>query len=735
MSRLGALAALTAALLSGLAPTAAGAVSERATLHASFSPDRLGAPTTISFGFHDETVEGTAPGQFGLAESIAVAPGDGDVYVTDVSYGESNGEFAVAQRIEAFTSTGGFVEEIGKEVNETTKGNHCSQEEIENSGVKCKAAALRTPTEAEASSEPGAFNFESQYGNLLAFGGPQDLLYVGDQGRVQEFKVAGIPAGEVSLAAISTTGKATAVTVDPTGDVFVSDSETAGVREYNAGGVLQPQVIDAVSIRILALALAPNGRVVIIDRKETESGRKTYGLLYNASGTKISEFAPPSGGLPGLPVGAAFAVSGALYLAEQNTFEVEAYTPVVFPETRTCPAEEVLATTAKLCGEINPDGVQTTGFFQYGTSTSLGSQTPVVFEGMGEAFAPVSSLTELAPNQSYHYKMAAEAEVNGEKLVGTGEEATFHTATLPPQILGAPSTSFLGAQSADLTAALNPENTTTHYHFEYGPCASLTGCAGIKSTTQESSAAYGQIPTTAEISELAPATTYSYRLVASNRHIASCEGGYPFEEEGEIIRCEEGGVPVYAGGEATGPEAQFTTGPAPVVQAATGAPSAVTATSATISGAVNPDGEPATYTFELGVYAGAATQYGVVVSGSVPAETTPVEETLPLSGLQPGTTYAYRIAIHSGYGTAEGASVTFTTAGLPSVLVTPAPLAMLAIPNIAFPAETKPLPSKKLTRAQRLARALKACTKQPKRKRPACRQRAHQKYGPTKKKK
>jgi hypothetical protein len=61
MSRLGALAALTAALLSGLAPTAAHAVSERASLHASFSPDRLGAPTTISFGFHVETVEGTAP--------------------------------------------------------------------------------------------------------------------------------------------------------------------------------------------------------------------------------------------------------------------------------------------------------------------------------------------------------------------------------------------------------------------------------------------------------------------------------------------------------------------------------------------------------------------------------------------------------------------------------------------------------------------------------------------------
>jgi hypothetical protein len=37
------------------------AITEQATLHASFSPDRLGAPTTISFGFHLATAEGTAP--------------------------------------------------------------------------------------------------------------------------------------------------------------------------------------------------------------------------------------------------------------------------------------------------------------------------------------------------------------------------------------------------------------------------------------------------------------------------------------------------------------------------------------------------------------------------------------------------------------------------------------------------------------------------------------------------
>lgn len=53
---------IAAALLGGcLWAPAAGAVTENATLQASFSPDRLGASTTIGFGFHIATAEGLAP--------------------------------------------------------------------------------------------------------------------------------------------------------------------------------------------------------------------------------------------------------------------------------------------------------------------------------------------------------------------------------------------------------------------------------------------------------------------------------------------------------------------------------------------------------------------------------------------------------------------------------------------------------------------------------------------------
>jgi hypothetical protein len=61
ISRPAALTALTVALVAVLAPASALAVSESATLNASFSPNRLGVSTTITFGFHLATTEGTAP--------------------------------------------------------------------------------------------------------------------------------------------------------------------------------------------------------------------------------------------------------------------------------------------------------------------------------------------------------------------------------------------------------------------------------------------------------------------------------------------------------------------------------------------------------------------------------------------------------------------------------------------------------------------------------------------------
>jgi hypothetical protein len=71
--------------------------------------------------------------------------------------------------------------------------------------------------------------------------------------------------------------------------------------------------------------------------------------------------------------------------------------------------------------------------------------------------------------------------------------------------------------------------------------------------------------------------------------------------------------------------------------------------------------------------------------------------------------------------------------GVPPSLSTPLTTAFGPTGNLVAPAESPPPPKKStpkpLTRAQKLAKALKACAKQPKRKRASCRKQARRRYG------
>jgi virginiamycin B lyase len=97
--------------------------------------------------------------------------------------------------------------------------------------------------------------------------------------------------------------------------------------------------------------------------------------------------------------------------------------------------------------------------------------------------------------------------------------------------------------------------------------------------------------------------------------------------------------------------------------ASTGAASAITNTTATVSGMVNPLGSPTTVTFQYGTTAalGAA-----ATGGTLSARGNPSNVSGNLTGLMPGTTYFYRVAASNGFGaTVTGATHTFRTTGRP----------------------------------------------------------------------
>lgn len=95
---------------------------------------------------------------------------------------------------------------------------------------------------------------------------------------------------------------------------------------------------------------------------------------------------------------------------------------------------------------------------------------------------------------------------------------------------------------------------------------------------------------------------------------------------------------------------------------------------------------------------------------------------------QPGT-YKFHCAVHeemTGTITVNDAGTTTTT-----TMTSPTPT---PVPTTTTPPTTpKPVTVHRLTRAQKLAKALKACRKKPKGKRAACRRRAHRRYGPKRK--
>ena len=93
---------------------------------------------------------------------------------------------------------------------------------------------------------------------------------------------------------------------------------------------------------------------------------------------------------------------------------------------------------------------------------------------------------------------------------------------------------------------------------------------------------------------------------------------------------------------------------------ATGAANSVTATSAVLTGSVNPNNEATTYHFEYGP----TKAYGTVTPDQGPTAANKVKTAVSaaISGLTPGTTYHFRLVATNASGTKAGGDKTFRTA-------------------------------------------------------------------------
>jgi hypothetical protein len=207
-----------------------------------------------------------------------------------------------------------------------------------------------------------------------------------------------------------------------------------------------------------------------------------------------------------------------------------------------------------------------------------------------------------------------------------------------PTIDAEASASDVTATSATLNATIDPNSAETTYRFEYG----MTDSYG--SSTPDMSAGSGNdpVPVSVPVSDLVPGTTYHVRVVVDN------------------------GI----GGPVEGADQTFATAPqlAPAVEPPVASATGIGIDAATLNATVNPNYSETTYHFEYGT----TTAYGSQTTpASAGADNSPVPVTEALTGLEPSTTYHFRIVADNAIGEpVEGSDQTFTTLDLaPTITV------------------------------------------------------------------
>jgi hypothetical protein len=80
-----------------------------------------------------------------------------------------------------------------------------------------------------------------------------------------------------------------------------------------------------------------------------------------------------------------------------------------------------------LKGAVYPGGQQTSYYFQYGTSTAYGAQTPAQTVAGAQTVHILASLAGLSPGASYHYRLLV-ANASGAVI---GSDRTFTTRKIP----------------------------------------------------------------------------------------------------------------------------------------------------------------------------------------------------------------------------------------------------------------------------------------------------------------
>ena len=465
------------------------------------SPSDPGAVTgaqvcTVAADCKNATSTGVLGGEFGGQQSVSSGRGGNGLAVSPVAHPVTGaGNVVVTDRangrVQELTSTGEFVRAFGWDT--VTDGNpgDSATDEFE---ICVDAAACKAGTAGN-----GLGQFGAAAPNRVAVDSIGAIYTVEHSSnfRVQQFTPqVGPPA--LLAALVNPAVVAGVSSADTPIDIAVGAGDHLLVLKHFEAGTGTPPA-DVAERRVVELDTAE----ALVDVHGARSG--IDGAIYLAANTASDEIylstrcCPPSGG------------NGVYVIGES------------FPPTVSIGVGAVASHGAQLTGLVNPGGPDTViGFrvsyrFEYRKVGDVAWTALSAFKDAGNGFdnvAVAGSLGGLEADTGYEARLVAFKPFASTADVVAGPVA-FTTLPSRPDVDAAFVTD-RGATAAMLNARINPNGEATSYRFEYGPTAAY----GTAVPATDASAGDGTVSAifSEQIAGLDPATTYHFRVVASNVH-------------------------------------------------------------------------------------------------------------------------------------------------------------------------------------------------------------------------
>lgn len=427
--------------------------------------------------------------------------------------------------------------------------------------------------------------------------------------------------------------------VDGSQRVYVLDPCKNRVDRFSAAGLyeawLDPQLpprLDGSPETLSAVAADPASDEVYVSHTGPVGLQVTH--LSAGGATPIYTFdASDVGGVRAMAVSGV----GTVYTSDASRPFVERFTRFEGPTVVTGDASSVEARSAVLEGTIDPESVDSSYHFEYGTDQKYGSRTEgevSAGDGSGPVVASVAA-TGLKPNTTYHFRIV------GSNASGSidGPDKTFTTGPAPATVDGVPPfASAITPRTARIHGSVNTNNafrsfSVTYWWFEYGKTTAYGSTAPDPDTAAIFTLGSDDLPVASQLEGLEPGTLYHFRVVADNQF----------------------------GGRQFGMDQTFITAPA-----AGGGATDVTVKRATLTGTINPHGEATTYHFNYGPTSSYGASTPEVDAGAGDGDQ---QVTQPVTGLSPDTIYYVQVVATSAEGVKRfGANGLFRTAPAPTAM-------------------------------------------------------------------